>query len=188
MESPLRFFLFYDPVFLRLSRYLTVSPWGAPVGVSSFVSLPPDLKIYKEYFAFLYALFGQPQRVLPSHQGPVLQCIFLYPQRFALQTTLVSLDSPGSLPKNIAITGSVSFPRALVEFRYARDNLLSLLVADGESQRIALPEGDGQRYRRLDEQRSPPLLSEAVDRASLLFAESLIREPVVSSFIHPGDA
>lgn len=156
------------------------------MGVSSFVSLPPDRRLYKEYFAFLYALFGPPQRVLPFQQSRVLQCVFLYPQTFALQTTLVSLGIAEALPKSIAISGSLSFPRALLEFRYARDTLLSLAVADGEPIRIALPEGDGKRYRRLDGRGSTPLLSDTVDRASLLFAEALVQESVISSYILHG--
>jgi len=111
----------------------------------------------------------------------------LYPKTFALQTTLVSLGVVEALPKSIAISGSLSFSNALLEFRYARDTLLSLMVADREGQRIALPEGDGQRYRRLDERKSTPLLSDATDKASLLFAESLIRDRVVSSFISQGE-
>jgi hypothetical protein len=174
VETPLRFVLRYDPVFLELGRRLEKGEWGRPNGasVSAALSRAED---EREALAFLVLLFGMPQRASRSSRFPLARSILLY-DSFALSIDCVVAEEALSSGRAAALAGSLSCSTAFVEFRLGTDRLLAAARDEEHCYRASMAEGDGERYRRMDEirQGGPVIADPAADTSALAAADRLL--------------
>jgi len=173
---PLRYRLLYDPLFLDLSRRFGEGFFGRVrgVGSSSVVSSSAD---FVQVCAFFFLFFGIPHsaQVFSDRSARLGRAVFLY-EDFAL-----SLDAffvPAAVPAaaGVALTGSVSCEKALVEFRFGTERLAAYAPSESERYRLAFAEGDGEYYRTMDESypEGPRAASFGRDGAAMEYAEKMI--------------
>lgn len=147
MEIPLRFRMRYHPLFLELGWNLTKETWGLLQG-GSIQGTAEGRGELRELVALICYLFGIPKQKNVLIQGSLIQFVFIY-QTFAVQSqiSLVSIQK-----KNPSLWGSLSFYSTyLVEFRFGTDIFIAVSPKENHSYHIALPEGDAELYRSLDE-------------------------------------
>ncbi|MFA6507972.1 MAG: hypothetical protein WCT14_17860 [Treponemataceae bacterium] len=172
----LRHRLFYDPLFLDLHRRLVAGYFGriAGGGSSAVVSSTQDLF---QLCAFFVLFFGVPQKShFFSDRAASLDKILLLYDNYAL--SLDAVLAPKAVPPStgIALTGSLSCSRALVEFRFGAERLSAYAPSEETRYRLAFPEGDGALYKKMDEAYpdAKRLISRERDHAAVAFAEEVL--------------
>jgi hypothetical protein len=171
---PLRFVLRYDPVFLELARRLASGEWGGLTGISVSAVLGSHEK-ERELLSFLILLFGRPPSALRTvipHE--LTRSIFMY-GTFALSLECVVAGEALLYGRDAAISGSMSCTAAFVEFRLGSDRFLAAARDESHFYRASMAEGDGERYRSLDESKAggPVVVGEAADLAATAAADLL---------------
>jgi len=172
VDVPLRFQLRYDPVFLELGRRFRGEAWGRPTGVSAHAAVARGEQ-RRELVVFLRLLFGRPDSAIVNDFGTFEQFVFFYLPRYAMQLTLSRLPPEGYGNRDVAVVGSVAFERGLLEFRWGAERLLSFTSDGAAWTRIALPEGDGRRYREAESGGEARLVTDRDESEAELFADSL---------------
>ncbi len=174
MSTPLRFVLRYDPVFLELGKRLASGEWGRPTGVSVSAILA-DAAAEREVLAFLFLLFGHPLSASRLDCTTFTRSIFLYGSS-ALTAECVHAAEAPLYGRRAAIAGSLSCSALFAEFRLGAERLLTVARDESRSYRVSMAEGDGARYRRMDE-RAPdgPVVARAdADAAALAAADRVL--------------
>jgi hypothetical protein len=174
VSTPLRFALRYDPVFLELGRRLGSDEWGKLTGVSIFAALD-RLENERELLAFLLLLFGHCENAHRTVSPTLSRSIFIYGS-FALSSECVIVGDALHFCRDFAISGSMACSSAMVEFRLGADRVLTFARDETHSYRASFAEGDGERYRRLDETSpgGPVVVRPADDADALILADRLL--------------
>lgn len=142
--------------------------------MSSVVASARDLS---EVCAFLVLFFGIPceTRLFSDRSASLGRLLFFY-EGFALSLDAVFSSGAAAAPPGVALTGSLSCAAALVEFRFGAERLSAYAPSEDLRYRLAFPEGDGERYRKMDEASpSGPVVADGKrDAEAVAFAERLL--------------
>ena len=148
---PLRYRLLYDPLFLELSGRLNRGFFGQAVGGSCSAAVY-SVSDFFQLCSFIVLFFGVPRKAEVSIDPSArLSRVFFFFDGFAFSLEAAFVPSSVPLSAGIAFSGSVFCSRSLVEFRFGAERLAAYAPSETERYRLALPEGDGSRYRKLDE-------------------------------------
>ena len=174
MSTPLRFVLRYDPVFLELGKRLGNDEWGKLTGVSvsAVLSRAED---ERELFAFLITLFGLPSTAVRTDFPAFSRSIFLYGDSALIAECVVSPDAP-LYGRAAAVSGLLSCSQGCMEFRLGSERILTAARDESHVFHLSMAEGDGERYRSMDEAdpRGPVVVSPLSDAAAVAAAGRLL--------------
>ena len=173
MSTPLRFVLRYDPVFLELGKRLARGEWGRPTGVSVSAVLA-EAAAERDFIAFMLLLFGHPVSASRSDCSTFTRYLFLY-ENYALTAECVVAEEAPLYGRSAAVTGSLSCSSSFAEFRLGAERLLTVASGVSKAYRASMAEGDGERYRSMDERAfgGPVVVSVDADAAALAAADRL---------------
>ncbi len=173
MSAPLRFVLRYDPVFLELGRRMGIGEWGVPTGVSVSAALM-GAEDERELIAFLIYLFGLPATATRTDFHTCSRSFLLYGD-FALTVESVVVGAV-PLQGRAVVSGFLSCSAGCVEFRLGSERVLTAARDESRVFRLSMAEGDGERYRAMDEELpgGPVVVSPLEDEAATAAAGRLL--------------
>jgi len=173
LPVPLRFLLAYDPLFLDLARRLRSGFLGKLDGslVQAALDAPGSIP---QVCAFILFLLGFPRDLRASFDGASSLGRFFFIYDGFVLSLEASVVRSGVPAPGIALVGSLHGGKGLLEFRFGAERLSAYSPREGESFRLAFPEGDGERYRSADLSRSggPIVVDERTDRAAMEYVSS----------------
>lgn len=177
MSTPLRFVLRYDPVFLELGKRLGRGEWGGISGVkiSAALNLPES---ERDLLAFLILLFGHPVAAERAEFPTFSRSILTYAGWTLTAECVIGKDIP-TYGRGAVISGFLSCAAAIVEFRLGSERVLTAARDEERAYRVSMAEGDGQRYRLMDEtsENGPVVARAGVDEAAVAAADRLVGYP-----------